>query len=364
MTSYRIISADSHIVEPPNLWTDYIAPAYRSRAPHIERLEGIDYFVCEGERIGPPYGYCQAGMGEVKDKTWAGVYKGGYEPKARLDDLARDGIDADVIYPSVGLRMYAMPDPELKNACFNAYNRWMGDFCKAFPDRLKALAMVDLADASRAAAELKEAKKHGLAGVMITVEPSETSVFGGKALDSFWATAQDLNMPVSMHVLSNQRAINQTSEIESVLHHTIVERTLATMIFGGLFIRFPKLKVVSAENDAGWAPYLMERMDYIGGNVHRQAYMKHALIGTGKLPSDCFKQGVYLTFMRDSSGVYIRDLVGVSNLMWSSDYPHRDSTWPNSQAMIAKLFAKSNEADKRAILVENAVRLYGFTGKN
>ncbi|MBM4405238.1 MAG: amidohydrolase [Chloroflexi bacterium] len=364
MTNFRVISADSHIVEPPNLWTDYIAPAYKSRAPHLERIEGVDYFIVEGNRIGPPYGYCQAGMGEVKDKTWAGVYKGGYQPKARLDDLAKDGIDADVIYPSVGLRMYAMSDPELKTACFNAYNRWMGDFCKAFPDRLKALAMVDLADADRAAKELREAKKVGLAGVMITVEPSESSIFGGKTLDPFWAAAQEMEMPVSMHVLSNQRAINQTSEIESVLHHTIIERMLATMIFGGLFIRFPKLKIVSAENDAGWAPYLMERMDYIGGNVHRQAYMKHALIGTGKSPSDCFKQSVYLTFMRDFSGVYIRNLVGVSNLMWSSDYPHRDSTWPNSQQVIAKLFAQANEADKRAILVTNAARLYGFSVKN
>lgn len=357
---YAVISADSHIVEPRDLWTAYMERAYKDDAPHIESIGGADTFVCRGEAMARPGGYSLAGRTQFlgQPSTYADVYPGGADPKARLKDMERDGVDAEVVYPSCAMKMYALADVLYKQACFRAYNRWAADFGKAVSSRLKAIGVMTLEDLEGAVSEVHQAKRLGLVGAMISVTPADPGKYAQQAFDPFWAAAQDLEMPISLHVVTDTANITHNL-IEHTMFSSAVQRTLASMIFGGVFLRFPRLKVVSAENDAGWAAYFIQRMDYL---FHKRVnYMRSSPIrDKGLLPSDYFKRNAYLTFMDDRSGIFIRELIGVERLMWSSDYPHNDSTWPDSQQVIASLFKGVPESHKRKILAENAARLYGF----
>ena len=359
--NYAVISADSHVVEPRDLWTSHMEPAYKARAPHIETVGGADTFVCDGEAIARPGGYSLAGRTQFlgQPSTYADVYPGGYDPQARLKDMARDGVDAEVVYPSCAMKMYALADVPYKQACFRAYNRWASDLSKAAPQRLKSIGVMTLEDLEGAVSEVHQAKRLGLVGAMVSVTPYDPGHYAQQAFDPFWAAAQELDMPVSLHVVTDTKNITHNI-IEHTIFSSTVQRTLAGMIFGGVFLRFPRLKVVSAENDAGWAAYFIERMDYL---FHKRVnYMETSPIkDKGKLPSDYFKQNAYVTFMNDRSGVYIRELIGVDRLMWSSDYPHNDSTWPHSQEVIASLFKDVPQDHKQKIVAGNAAKLYGFS---
>ncbi|MEE9284916.1 MAG: amidohydrolase family protein [Dehalococcoidia bacterium] len=361
MSRFKVISADSHVVEPGNLWTDYIDPTFQERAPRLERQGETDHFVCEGANIAPPFAFSVAGRDLNPPRTFdEGVYPAAYDPDARLEHMAVDGIDAEVVYPSVGLRMFALADIELKLACLEAYNRWAADFCRVHPDVIKGLAMLAIDDVERAVSEMQTAKKMGLSGAMVTLASDDPHLYASESLDPIWRTAEELEMPLSLHLLTNQGPLDLRSEIESALYHAYIQRSLTNMVFTGVFFRFPGLKVVSAENDAGWAPYFMERMDYLFADPRRQTYQDYPIKGKGMLPSEYVKRGVFFTFMRDASAVYVRDLVGTTNLMWASDYPHNDSTWPHSQAMIESLFGGVPEGPRRQMVADNAARLYGF----
>ena len=357
---YNVISADSHVVEPPRVWTDYLDASWRSRAPHLVRKDGADVFVCEGHDLLRPSGMSLAGRapGSGPQTFDEGVYPGAYQPDARLKDMAKDGIDAEVVYPSISMRLFEVPDVPLKQACFQAYNRWIAEFSAAQPDRIKAIAVMTLEDIEGAVTELKRASELGLVGAMTTVSSDDPGLYSQRTYDPFWAVAEANNLPVSLHVVTDQKAIAHNL-VEHTMSANAVQRSLANMIFGGLFDRFPRLKMVSAENDAGWAGYFMERMDYLYRK--RISWVEQSAIkGKGMLPSEYFKRNVYITFMTDKSGVYVRDLIGVEHLMWSSDYPHNDSTWPHSQRVIAGLFEGIPAADKNKIVAENAARLYHF----
>ena len=361
MTTYDVISADSHVVEPGDLWERYIAPEFREQGPHMIRDGDTDWIVCGETKLGPPFGYSQAGRTEPPPRTFeGGVYPGAYDPNARLEDMRRDGVDAEVVYPSLGLRAFNIPSVPLRRASLEAYNGWAADFSNQQPEKLKCIAMVDVSDPVLAAEALRRGKELGLAGALMTIEAENPDHYGSDAMDPFWAAAEELSMPLSLHILTNERKIQQGAIIEESLQHSFIQRVLATMVIGGVFMRFPDLRVVSAENDCGWAPYFMERMDYITTNKRRRTYQNYAIKDGGLLPSDYLKNNVRFTFQRDASAVYIRGLLGPNSLMWASDYPHNDSTWPNSQQMIDSLFAGVPDDERRRIVAGNAAALYGF----
>ena len=364
MSSYTCISADSHVVEPGDLWVERIDPAYRDRAPRAVKEDGNDVFKGEGVDYLGVSGVSAAGKqaGQIRPQgTYAeDVYPGAYDPDERLKDQDKDGVQAEVVYPSVAMRMYAIADAGFQAACFRAYNDWMSDFCGAHPDRLKGLALSSVEDVEGAVAELHRSKKIGLSGVVVGLYPDDDSMqYDNPTLDPFWSTASDSEMPVSIHILTNKAKLSARTPVMRSTEVVWAQKTLAAMIFGGVFQRFPQLRVVSAENDAGWAPYLMERMDYVFSRGLPAS--PFSISGGTETPSDFFRRNVYATFMRDRSGVLAREQIGVERLMWASDFPHFDSTWPHSQEMIDNyLFKDVPEADKRRILADNAVELYGF----
>jgi predicted TIM-barrel fold metal-dependent hydrolase len=374
MAELQLISSDSHVSEPPDLWVERIDAAFRERAPRVvlnpEGQEGA-YFVYEGY---PPHNLA-IGLGAgrtpeelaafLKTGSYADARPGGWDPAQRLPDMELDGVEAEVLYTTLGFRLFWLKDAGLQRACFRVYNDWLAEYCHYAPQRLKGLALISLYDPKEGAQELAQCAKLGLKGAMIWCSPPADQPYSLPLYDPFWAAAQDLDMPVSLHAITGMDRIpweygaEQRAMRPTVTPHEI-EKSFSTLILSGVLERFPRLKIVSAENNCGWLPYYLQRVD--------RAFARFGPSGTAtpwptKLtlkPSEYFQRQMYCTFIDDPFGVASRHWIGVDNVMWSSDYPHTASTWPRSRAIIERDFKDVNEEEKWKIIRRNAAKLYGF----
>ena len=259
MSSYRVISSDSHIVEPPDLWATRLEPEYSDRGPRVARDEAGDWWVCDDEKLvmasipGTLAGKRFAGDLTITESEMFGLGRpGGYIPEEHVKDMDADGVHWGVIYPSTGLALFRFsPGTEFLNAIFGAYNDWIAEFCNTYPDRLKGIAMINVEDVQGGVKELERCANMGLAGAMITTYPEGLRYFEGRGYDSpayeaLWAAAQDLDMPISLHITTNRPAqgdkvsemnvhLGQPSLFVNIDHW--VRMSLTHMIFSGVFER-------------------------------------------------------------------------------------------------------------------------------
>jgi predicted TIM-barrel fold metal-dependent hydrolase len=254
-----------------------------------------------------------------------------------------------------------MPDGGLQEAAFDAYNDWLAEMCSAAPSRLAGLALISVHEVEHAVKALQRWTKRGLRGAMISCVPPEGTEYSEARYEPFWAAAEDLGVPISIHTLTTSRntpyrfsrerrgaARYPESPMEVML-------TLGEMLTSPLFDRHPRLRVVLAEADIGWLPWLLARVDR-----GHERYARQNDIHTELKPSEYFHRNVSASFIVDRVGVFNREAIGVENLMWSSDYPHTDSTWPRSRESIDHDFAGVAEADRIRMTCTNAAKLYGF----
>lgn len=361
MTTYTCISADSHVIEPGDLWLNYIEPRYKDRAPRLVRGPQHDSYQCEGAELLPIGSVAAAGVpGDQITRHGrfdTHVPRGGWDPHARLADMQRDGVQAEVLYPTMAMRLFALKDAAFQLACFQAYNRWVADYCTPYPHQLKAVGLIPADDIQVAVGELNRCRRLGLCGASIAIYQSPERHYGDPFFDPFWAAAQDLGLPVSLHILTERNPKLQRDISDGIVESTWIQRSLGLMVFNGVFERFQNLRIVSAENDVGWAPYFLERIDYV---FDRRRNLYEMRLSRREPPSAMIKRSVYFTFMRDKVAVINRHLIGLQHLLWSSDYPHNDSTWPRSQEIIAYLMDDIPAPERHAIIAGNAVTLYGF----
>ena len=371
MASYRVISSDNHIFEPPDLWTGRIEPRFKERAPQMVRENGGDFWDCDGRRVSASVAASQAGVRfEAPQKLarsdiFENVRPGAYIPEAHVEDMDVDGIDVSIIYPTVGLMLFRVPDSELLTDVFRAYNDWLAEFCGPFPHRLKGIGMVNVDDLQVAVRELERCANIGLAGAMISVYPSESRPYNSPVYEPLWAAAQDLEMPLSLHIGTNRLGVDaqcppvdpNTPSYQSNRDHW-VRASMAHLIYTGVFERYPKLWVGAVEHELGWIPYFLERLDYyytqtaIGINSYRYK--------EDMLPSDYFRRNVFVGFQEDLSGIRDRHLIGVDLLQWGSDYPHPESTFPRSREILEDILADCTEGEKAKIVGGNAARVYNI----
>jgi predicted TIM-barrel fold metal-dependent hydrolase len=363
METERILSADSHVIEPADVWTARIEKRFLDRAPRVIKHSGDrdgDFFVVEGLKPFPVAGFAVAGVDPkyFADKMasgYPGVRPSAWDPALRLEDQARDGVFAEVLYPSLGMRLFQLEDGALRAASFRAYNDWLADYCAHSPRRLAGIAMVPLDDVDEGVEELKRSAKKGLKGAMIWGGAPRDRPYGSSEYDKFWAVAQEHATPISLHILTERRGGSDFISVMKgypALHHS-VEKSLAELIFGGVLERYPKLKFVSVENDVGWIPHFIQRMDH--------SYEKYRYLEANAIPnppSFYFRRQVRATFQDDRVGVLMRDFAGGGNLMWASDFPHSDSTWPNSREVIARDFEGVPDGERRKMIAENVAALY------
>jgi predicted TIM-barrel fold metal-dependent hydrolase len=365
MPNYRLISADSHVNEPPDLWASRVDKKYRERAPRlaldIPGKEGA-YFLYEGyapHPIGIGFG---AGKSPEELKTfltqatYADARPGGWDPAERKKDNALDGVEADVLYTTLGFRIFWLKDAGLQADCFRVYNDWLAEFVSYDPKHMAGLAMISLYDPKAGARELERCAKLGLKGAMIWCSPPQEQPYSSDIYDPFWAAAQELKMPVSLHAITGMGVESQWNWGErymrsAVLSHE-VEKSFSVLIFSGVLDRFPNLQIVSAENNCGWIPYFLQRMDRFAERSRD--------LGIKLKPSEYFARQMWATYIFDYVGVQSRQFIGVDRMMWSSDYPHQASSWPHSQEIVARDFKDASPEDVFKITRGNAARLYGF----
>jgi predicted TIM-barrel fold metal-dependent hydrolase len=365
--SFKLVSADSHIVEPPDLWTNRIDPAFRDRAPRIELGAKGHEFVCEGIAI-PRKGIgtmaTQKKFAEPDnlefslDGFWEDVPVSAYDPAARIAELDREGIEAELIYTTLGLVMYTIEDGPFQQACFRAFNDWLADFCAAAPKRLFGVAMIPPHSPERAAAELERCAKLGLRGAMISVDDDEQG-YSHPAYDRLWSAAAACGIPISLHVAASTQSFRRTNNAftDFSLGFAPTMYTIANMIFEGLFDRHPGLKVISVENDAAWPLAMLERMDDRFLRDQGWAGVSKGL-STRKVPSDVFRQHIACTFMRDRTAITNRDRIGPGNIMWGSDFPHFDGGWPDAAGRLAAQFDGVPLSDQIRIGRTNCIEFY------
>ena len=378
MAEYKLISADSHIVEPPDMYAGRTAPKFRDRAPKMERRKtptGREYdaWVIDGLQVGTLGAVMQAGQ-RFEDPSqidflgvWEDVRKGGYDPHAMIKENEEDGVWGSCLQPSQGLFWYRLADSELLSAICGAYNDWITDFCKPYPERLKGIGMLNVDDVDEACQELERCKKLGLVGVFIPVSPLPDKPYRHPVYERLWWTAQDADMPLLMHIATNRAGVpgceftinvgELTGAGRSTTDHW-VRYSLSAMLFAGVFDRYPRLKVGSVEHEAAWIPHWLKQMDFT--YRERPVFTKGWKSREGMLPSDYWRRNMFVEFMEDDLGIEMRKHIGVETMLWGSDFPHAESTWPKSQNFLEHIFAGVPEGDRRKITSDNAAKLFGF----
>jgi uncharacterized protein len=373
MLPSKIISADSHMLEPPDLWTTRLDRKFRDQAPHVENNPKGSYFVAPGLRpsaVSLGFGAGRSGQ-ELKEhirKGFDSAPPGGWDPVARINDQDVDGVCAEVLYTTFGMPLFNLSDYELQYACFKVYNDWLAEFCRHDPKRFYGIGLISLGDIEEGCRELARCGQMGLRGAQIWGAPPADRPYWNHVWDRLWSVAQDLQMPLSLHLGTGKRERRANGEsrrdaprgqrgpfMTSTYMNGVyeVQRSFTDIIFGGVMERFPRLTLISAENDSGWIPHYIYRMDH--------AFEKFNVMSDEPLPlkpSEYIRRQMMVTFQDDPIGPMTHEFFGADNYMWASDFPHTDCTWPNSRKIIERDFAKIPEAVTDKIVCGNVARVY------
>jgi len=365
MSSATIISADSHVMEPADLWTSRLPTSLRDQAPEVRKnLDRPGYsFHAPGlppSTVSGSWGAGKSGA-ELKAHLETAGYESarpsGWDPAERLKDQDIDGVHAEVLYGTLGMRLFRMTDGALQRAIFGVYNGWLAEFCRHAPDRLHGLGLISLWDVDEGVRELERCAGLGFKGAMIWGGPPAEQPYQDPVYDRLWAAAQDLELPLSLHIVSGMGEESRVDFRHAAIRymHMIheVQRSISAIVLGGVLEKFPRLQIVAAECDVAWLPHWMQRMDHA-----QQKFGAMMDVPLSLSPSEYVRRQVWLSFLDDPMGAESSEWIGQDTFMWGSDFPHGDSTWPNSLKVIDKNFGALPEDVSRKILHDNAARLY------
>lgn len=382
--NFPVISGDSHVNPQLTFWRDYLPLEYKERAPRIVETDGGELLSFEGRQVRVNMLSSVAGTTPEKWQSMGNVKEllrqsrpSGWDPEARLADLDADGVWGEVLFG--GGPLFA-DDPDLCLATFGAYNRWLADFC-AHSERFAGLGYVPTWDPDLAVREAKNIAALGLRGIVIPNYPVARPAAGGgyaklagqsdikmawrasnltwnsPEFDPLWRTCIDLGLPVHYHL---GPALYPPGDQPPLMFSVSATMTklwaagpLVDMLFGGLFQRFPELTMVSAESGAGWAAFLLE---YVDRSYARHKY--HDNLRITERPSFYFHRNFKLGFLYDLTAMRERDIIGVDSLLWGSDFPHSDGTYPETRQAIDRHCESVPEDEARKIFGQNAADLY------
>src|SRR5919112_2947932 len=368
--TYNVVDADGHILEPLSLRDDYIDPAFHERRPRFVIDEnGKERLTVEGKLLGNPRGIGSLGavgvrQGDVTPDTlkYAEGKKGGFDPHARIVDMDADGIDAAFLYPTLGLFSGAVQDPQLAAAMCRAYNRWLADYCKPYPERLFGVAMLPMQSVELAIAEMHYARNQlGMRSGFLRPNPYNNRMLGDAAYDPFWTVAQDLDFPIGVHegtggmpAAGVERFLGMGAK--HIVSHT-VEMMLASLsiIWGGVCERFPQMRFAFLESGGGWIAPWLDRMDR---HFDDQGFNDS---GLKTRPSELFQRNCWISFEPvEGSLKVLADYVGPHKIMWATDYPHRDGFFPGAPDMVRERLKGTSPETQRGVLAGGAMGFYGL----
>lgn len=366
MAKYDVVDADGHLLEPPDLWERYIDPAFRDRAPIMLDVEGMDVLSIEGKEYGKMHGglnYVGAPGSRDGSKQYAADMRyvdgarGGFDPGARIVELDSENIDAVFLYPSLTLAGAGMvDDPLLAAAICRAYNRYVADFCSAYPERLFGVAALPMQSVEAALEELEFAfDELNLRQAFIRPNPYMGRLLSDPAYDILWASAQDRDIAIGLHEGTGGMSAAGLDRVPPgqngahIASHAI-EMMLASLnlIWGGVCDRFPRLHFGFLECSGGWMAGWLDRMDRHYDQVYRTD-------GPETRPSEIFARQCWISYEPvERTLPYLVEFLGPNKILWATDYPHRDS-FTGAPKLIADLLP---ERHRRAVLGESAVNFY------
>ena len=368
--TYNIIDADGHVLEPEDIWDKYIDPAFRERAPRIivdtdgkERLRVGDRVLGSKKGFGV-IGAIGAREGTVPEETMKYMEgrKGGFDPHARIPDMDLDGIDAAFLYPSVGLFAGAIKDPLLAAAVCRAYNRWLADYCRPYPDRLFGVAMLPMQSIDLAIEEMRYARKElGMRAAFLRPNPYNGRMLHHPDYEPFWREVEELDVAIGLHEGASggmpQVGVDRftTRGAQHIISHTM-EMMLAAMsvIWSGVCDRHPRVRIGFMESGGGWIAGWLDRMDR---HFDDQGFNDS---GLSMRPSELFQRNCWISFEPvERSLTVLADYIGPHKILWATDYPHPDGFFPGAPKMIADRPGLS-ASTKRAILAGGAMGFYGL----
>jgi predicted TIM-barrel fold metal-dependent hydrolase len=367
---YPILDADAHVNEPPDTWQARVPAKLRERAPKVVHTDDGDVWSFDDGKAMRPVGLtATAGLSYLQYRpsglSYESMRPGSFDTKSRLADMDADGIWLQVLYPSVtlgGAKVYGA-EPELQEACVGAYNDWVIEFCGGSDGRLVAQAILPTTGVDAAIRETERAVALGHRGVVISAFPNGT-LDAAPEDDRFWAFAEEADVPVAVHIGSFLKTVASTPPLDTLQFMGVAGASKAgahtlpvvcDLIFTGIFERFPGLKLLLVEANIGWIPTLLEQVDDM---YLRYRWFTNGVEQMPTMPSRTFHRNFWATFMVDTVGVELRHRLNVDHLMWSTDYPHTGTEWPNNRISIERNFRGVERTAVKKMLHDNCRTLY------
>ncbi len=373
-----VVDADVHVTPPPTFWAEYLSPQFRDLAPKVESEGEFDYIVFEGSRRAVNLMASQAGRTFDKYKN-AGKLSdqrmGGWMVGKRIEDMDQDGIDKAICFGGGPL---GSGNLDLYLDSFDAFNRWQSDFCADSNGRMFSCAYLTTIDVNLTIAGMRAAKARGDVAVNLPAFPQSTSQFTKEGavwqamtgdvngdrqyrdpeFDPLWAAAVELDMPLTFHLgARTSRFKDKTNFLPDIpMGKVAMLEVINIMLYSGVFDRFPDLRIGLIEAGVGWLPWACEYMDRTWEMQRHwtECKIKHP-------PSHYFDQNVYASFINDPVGVELRHKSGCKNIMWSSDYPHSETTFPHSHKVLEQNLRGVPKEEANWIVAGCAERFFGIS---
>ena len=371
MSEYRIISADSHLNEPIELY-ERLPAEYRARAPHLVERDRRRLFMVEGQPPRPLEARSAISEDDMRrywreegDEDLGRVFHraGGTDVELRLRDQEEDGIGAEVIYPHGTFNTFSSRDPGFQLAMARLYNDYYHELFGARPDRFAVSAVIPMRDIAGAAAEARRVAALGYRSLSIPMAMPDLP-YNMPDYEPFWSTVEELGIPLALHIFTEAsyseaaeptRAAPGEDLAFEVVDMAAAMKPLCLLVASGVLERHPGLRFVLVECGIGWLAWVLQTLDQMQEKRHMWIEPKLELRA-----SEYFKRQGAATFCDDHVGLAMRDVTGVDSLLWGNDYPHDEGTFPHSRAVIARVFDGIPEDEAQKILSGNAARLYGF----
>ncbi len=367
-----LVSVDDHVCEPADMWNDHISAKWKDRAPKlVSKPDGTDVWVFEGRQIPnvglnavagrPPeeYGMEPTALSQLRD--------GCHNVHARIDDMNVNGVLGSLCFSSVpgfvGELFAGQADKEMAAAMVRAYNDWHVDgWCGAYPGRFIPLAIPMMWDPELMAEEVRRLARKGCHAMTFPDSPINLGYpsIHSETWEPFWRACDEEGTIICIHIGSGtkMKLEDMAAPIEIMISSTPISLygCASELTFSKFLRKYDNLKIALSEGGTGWIPYFLERADYV--YEHHRFWTKQDF--GNKLPSDVFREHIVTCFIDDAVGVRTRDLIGIDNITWECDYPHSDTTWPESPERLWKSLAGVSDEDIHKMTHLNAMKFFDY----
>ena len=348
MATIAVNSADSHVMEPDDLWRENLPSGLKARGLTVEKTkDGFELITIAGTLIR------RETPAMIERTTPPGVG----DPAARIEDLDDQGVWLELLFPSRALWLWNSSDPELAYPSTQIYNDWLHDTFMRSSERFIGAAMISLLDVNQAVSEMYRAKALGFDALTLPCTPPSGLQYNSSTFEPIWSAAEELETPLCFHVGTGADPIVERGPGGAVINYVETfhpaQRAVAHLIASGVLERHPRLHVLFIEGGASWLASLCERMD--------EGYRQHEIFARPKLsllPSEFVRRQVHASFQRDRAALRTIDITGLDAVLFGTDYPHMEGTWPDTQATVRAIFDGAPEDVRDAVAGGTLARIF------